>query len=469
MINNLYRGKVLFWVVFLFSCTLLTHGKNSGQGDEPHYMIIAHSLWFDHDLALINDYEEPGNIIYDGNLKADTHVREGTNGQWYSKHAFGLPLLSLPVFGPAYYISDSLSDEFLKKLHVTRWTLLRLFLSLAMALVTARLAVLVFDEVILTTKMDRKIAWLAVAACFLSCPLLPLGFLFFTEMPAAFLAFFAYSTPAESKHPAFDLAKRTLALSYLPFLHVKYTMLGFALFLVLLIRLYTTNRRISLFATLIAISALGQLALALTNYFMWGSILPYSSFGEWLLSARAYITGVLGLFLDQEFGLLAFSPIYALAFAGWILYFKENWRKCAELTFLILSVLGVVCALPMWWGGWSPAARFLTPVAVFLIPLVAVAIQKLWEKRFAGWFVKGLLALQTIIAIRLWLRPRLMWNLADGWSEFHGILDEVIPSVIKFSPMDRMQAVVWTIAIAVLTAVLVWSATRIGPTESRTG
>jgi hypothetical protein len=67
-------------------------------GDEPHYLVIAQSLLRDHDLQIENnhtrgDYHE----FFALPLKPDYLLR-GVNGQIYSIHAPGLPVLVAPVF-----------------------------------------------------------------------------------------------------------------------------------------------------------------------------------------------------------------------------------------------------------------------------------------------------------------------------------------------------------------------------------
>ena len=52
------RARWLALVVVLVLWGLITHGTYAGTGDEPHYQIMAHSLAFDRDLDLTNDYAD---------------------------------------------------------------------------------------------------------------------------------------------------------------------------------------------------------------------------------------------------------------------------------------------------------------------------------------------------------------------------------------------------------------------------
>jgi hypothetical protein len=43
-------------IVALVLIGFITHSTNAGSGDEPHYLAIAHSIAFDGDLDLANNY-----------------------------------------------------------------------------------------------------------------------------------------------------------------------------------------------------------------------------------------------------------------------------------------------------------------------------------------------------------------------------------------------------------------------------
>lgn len=446
MTTQKVQRRILFWGLILFFFTLTTHGKNSGQGDEPHYMMIAHSLLFDQDLAVENNYLDPTNIVYAGNLKPELHMRPGRDGVQYSVHSPGLPVLSLPVFAAGYKLGTSLSDSLLKKAHLTRWTTLRQILALGMMFLSAWGALLCYEY--LLKSIDRSSAFLTVLICFLAVPLLPLSFLFFTEMPAAFLAFYAYSRMPESEFFGKQILPPALAVSYLPFLHVKYLALSGVLLLIILRRCLKSERRGRSMAIVLSIFVAAQVILAALNYYCWGSILPYAAYGRFELSISAYGHGLLGLFFDREFGLLTFSPIYVLAVVGGIQLWKRNRVELAELCAILLSVIGVMCGYPMWWGGWSPAARFLTPAVIFMLPLVAQAIHELRNSKPGGWIVTAFLTIQGALAVYFWQHPRLMWNHAIGESDLYGTVGGVFPSIILFTTNDLLLCIVWSLIFA---------------------
>src|SRR4029077_3326449 len=72
-------------------------------GDEPHYLVIAQSLWRDHDLKIENnhargDYKE----YFESNLEPHYQAR-GTDGEIYSIHPIGMPVLMAPVYAAGGY------------------------------------------------------------------------------------------------------------------------------------------------------------------------------------------------------------------------------------------------------------------------------------------------------------------------------------------------------------------------------
>ena len=73
------------------------------SGDEPHYLVIAQSLWRDGDLKIENnhqrgDYRE----YYPGDLEPH-YLTRGTDGEIYSIHPIGIAVLLAPVYALAGY------------------------------------------------------------------------------------------------------------------------------------------------------------------------------------------------------------------------------------------------------------------------------------------------------------------------------------------------------------------------------
>ncbi|MEJ2086038.1 MAG: hypothetical protein P8Y44_10240, partial [Acidobacteriota bacterium] len=78
--------------------------KHSPDGDEPHYLLLTHSLAFDLDTDLANNYAGDDSLSFiDRRLKPQLGDPVGRNGELYSRHNMLLPLVLAPayrLFGP---------------------------------------------------------------------------------------------------------------------------------------------------------------------------------------------------------------------------------------------------------------------------------------------------------------------------------------------------------------------------------
>src|SRR5262245_60252522 len=67
--------QVVALTIVIWVATLISHGHPGGEGDAPHYLIIAHSLAFDGDLDLSNDYGAGTKLVFEGTLAPELHAR----------------------------------------------------------------------------------------------------------------------------------------------------------------------------------------------------------------------------------------------------------------------------------------------------------------------------------------------------------------------------------------------------------
>ena len=72
-------------------------------GDEPHYLLIAHSLLVDHDLKVSNNYEQGDYLTYYPGRIWPHYARPARDGSLYSLHAPGLPVLIAPALAIGGY------------------------------------------------------------------------------------------------------------------------------------------------------------------------------------------------------------------------------------------------------------------------------------------------------------------------------------------------------------------------------
>jgi hypothetical protein len=331
------------------------------DSDEPHYLIIAHSLLVDHDLAIENNHARGDyRAFHLGELRPD-YLQRGRNEVIYSIHAPGLPAALLPAYAVAGYRG-----------------------AVAMiCLIAALTALAVFDLAeAVAGRGAALLTWLAVCA---TVPFLPHAWLIFPEMPGALIVAWAALwlwNPLPERMATWMW--RGLALAALPWLHTKFVVLLGFLTAFLLVRLWPrakpAARRARLAAALVTPIAFSVLVWLYSFYLMYGVFDPEAPYGGFV---RLYVMNaniprsLLGLLFDQKFGLLIYSPVYGLAVAGCWLMLRDGEHRAfvAALTLGALAFIGSTGRFYMWWGGSSAPGRFLVPILPLLAPMIAVAIR----------------------------------------------------------------------------------------------
>jgi hypothetical protein len=364
---------------FAFSLTLyLGFGALSARamapgGDQPHYLIIAHSLLTDGDIRIENNHANRDYQGYFPGPLAPHYLAPGLNGEIYSVHAPGLPALLLPAYGLAGYPGAVVF----------------------ICLLSALAALAVFD---LAERLGgRRTAWLTWAAVCLTVPFVPHSWLIFPEMPAALLVAWAalwLSGPAEQ--PIRTWILRGTALGLLPWLHTKFVVFLAMFVVALVLRLRRDPRALAGFLAPVSIAVGAWLLFFHAIYGVFDPQAPYGDFVRTEVLIRNIPRGLLGLFFDQKFGLLVYAPVYAMAgFGAWTMVRREDTRFLAVV---LLATAAIFVAsstrLYMWWGGSSAPARFLVPVLPCLAPMLAMAIARL-----QGAFGRGLLAVWLSISL----------------------------------------------------------------------
>jgi hypothetical protein len=392
------------------------------QGDEPHYLMVADSLLRDHDLSLEQDYEAGRYRVFHPEPLAPHYRVRGRDGAIYSLHAVGLSLLVLPAYAVGSYAGAS----FLM-------ALLGVWLALEVrALLRASLG-----------EGTEGVAWIVA----LSPPLVHYSGLIFTEIPAALIVAVALRQARAAASKRIALLTGT-AVAFLPWLNVRYAILAAAL---LAFALAARPARGAAIAWL-APSAISAAALALFHFHLYGFFDPRRVYGRRPeLSLAGLPTGLPGLLFDQEFGLLVYAPVFALAVPGVIALWRRSRRLAVITAILVLCVVSVAGAWPMWRGGFNPPARFLVPV----VPALALAMGSRLQKGIrAGAALLAAWGLWTG-AIGTWDRALVhrdrdgtapLWRAASGAEEWTRLLPGY---VLEESETDRARlTLVWALALA---------------------
>jgi len=308
-------------------------------GDEPHYLVIAQSLWRDGDFRIENNHQRGDYREYFSRDLDPHYLTRGADGEIYSIHPVGLPIALAPVYGVGGY----------------RAVLLAL---IAMA---AAAAGLMWRSVATATGSPgaATFAWAVIAG---SAPYLFNSFTVYPEIAAALAVMVALTT----RHPLV----LGLACGVLPWLSTKYAPMS-AILLVTGAGTFPL-KNVSVSAIAKAAGPYGALLAAWFGFFywIWGSPLPQAPYGAMVQTTGwNLIFGAPGLLFDQEYGLLPYAPAYILAATGlWTMWRAGGSSRWTAVRHLLVfgALLGTVGAFRIWWGGSASPGR---PIASGLLVL----------------------------------------------------------------------------------------------------
>ncbi|HLF26096.1 MAG TPA: hypothetical protein VJG32_07160 [Anaerolineae bacterium] len=325
------------------------------QGDEPHYLLAAHSLVVDGDLDLANNYAQRDYArFYPDAL--DRHVRIGRDGRAYLSHDLGLPIL----ISPAYALGGRAG--------------VLVFLAIVAALVAVNVYLLAYE--VTSNSKVAVITWLV----FSLTPLLSVyAYLVYPEMIGALLVIWAVRVLAFNASRFTPDAPRalllvSLAVGLLPWLSVRFIPIAAFLGLWSARQAQGDRRRLAL--------ALGLPSFSLISYFVVNAWLTGSGSGAIDFNSGSIahgfqdvaferlLRGLAGWWLDQQRGLLIDSPVYVVALIGLPLL----WRRLRGVGLALLMPLLIAYGLAVAWGGfwigWEIGARYL----VVGLPLLAAPL-----------------------------------------------------------------------------------------------
>ncbi len=403
------------------------------SGDEPHYLVMAQSLWRDGDLELRDnkirgEMEEyvPGDVaLHWGAPRAD--------GRPFPAHSVGLPALLAPVYAAGG----------------------RRACVLLLAVLGAFLA-LVARELARRATGDEGAAMLAWAAT-LGPPAAFYSFHTYTELPSALAlggAFLLLLRASRNVAPA--LAAAALASS-LPWLHMKLAPAAAALGVIALVRLEGRARVAFVATTVLAAASY----LAFFNS-VFGTPSPLAVYGGGIPGGMAGhpLRAAVGLLIDRSYGLLPYAPAFLLSLAAVPLAVRRPLREIWPGALVVAAVLAPVLTWRMWWGGQCPPGRFLVPLVPFLGVLLALRAARdpgsprgllRWRAALlaAGYGILfyGVLEPGRMLLLGRRSKPSRLWTALSG----EGDLNRYLPSLSHHPEAVEIRvAALWVAALAVL-------------------
>jgi len=428
-------------------------------GDEPHYLIVAQSLWREGDLKIENNHARRDYLEYFNRELAPHYLTRGVDNRIYSVHPVGMPFVAAPVYAAGGYRGVV--------------AMMVLFAAVAAALlwISAR-----------SLTGSASAATFAWAACALSAPFIYNSFTIYPEVPAAAVvmaAFVLMQAPrgvplARLWSPASHSSALAgwprwllcgLAITTLPWLSTKYALMATALLAVGLARLWWPPRAdieppladptrnesadatpahaasrdiisprreppLRETAALVLPFAIGGVLWLLFFYWIWGSFSPAAPYGVQRETAIKYLpAGGPGLLFDQEYGVIAFAPLLWLGVAGAIamLRGRETRRTASEIAAIFGALLVTVGAFHIWWGGSATVGRPIVSGFLLLgIPL-AWRYHQHRDRPVLLALYHALLALGLAVALTLGLAQNGLL-LAGGRNGVSRLLDWLSPA-----------------------------------------
>jgi len=172
----------------------------------------------------------------------------------------------------------------------------------------------------------------------------------------------------------------------------------------------------------------------------------------------SWLRNGIGLAIDQQYGLLSYSPVWLAAVAGSLVRGK-NSRRIRIYSLLSLPYIAGLCLVDFWTGGWSPATRFLTVVIPFWIPALARGIDVLLRQN-CRWTVVTLSVLSALATSMVLIAPS--WAIAptdppstsNRWMAAIGATASM-PLTCMLPSAWRMNGIFWSaLPVLVIAAVV---------------
>ncbi|HVS03104.1 MAG TPA: hypothetical protein VMT16_10080 [Thermoanaerobaculia bacterium] len=427
------------WLPLLVYLAILpwSTSRRPPDGDEPYYLLVAHSLAYDGDARLGDDYAAGESLRFMPRaLEPQLGDPVGPDGETYSRHNVLLPLvLALPYrlagASGAYLVMAALTA-------LLAWWTLRLARHYA-----ARSP----GEVLL--------AWGLFA---LAPPLLLYSHQVWVEVPAALLVVVALDAMLDAGGGRRRWWTALAAIALLPLLKLRFAALAAPL--ALLAWWYGGSRRRLLAAAAAGVALLVG-GILLFNHQLYGNALKTYSLHDLAPQDRGlqdYLLGASGLLFDAAFGLVPTAPIWLLVVPALALLAARRHRLLAHLAVGVGPYMLLVASRREWYGGWSPPFRY----GLVALPLLALALAPLLAERRRGGarLLAAALAAPTVALALLWLAvPGWTYDLADGGSHLLDHLGrELRADIARFVPSSiRPRAASWLVpAAASALAIALW-------------
>lgn len=363
------------------------------SGDEPHYLVMVHSLVNDHDLDLSNNYDQArqGSIevgVGRAGAAIDHQIAwYGADGRFrgwdsvydYARDARGqaLPAPSLPQPRPGatreFYGKPQYSQHppglallLAPLVYAARGTAWVEHLAILWSTLATLACAFFLRDLLRGLSSDRGLVNAVTLLAILGSPTWHYGRMLFCEPWLALSAVGALALA--TRRTAFFLAGLMLAVGIQ--MKPPFALLAGPL---LLDRLLARDLKR---ATLFALPVVASVALVLyENQLFFGG--PLRAAQPW--ESGNLITGTLGGLFSLQHGLIPFCPALLVALAGFPALFRSHRREAWLVTGMAVPYCLLMWLWYCWWGGYCYGPRLVAPI----IPLLFLGALKVLESSSA--------------------------------------------------------------------------------------
>ena len=402
------------------------------DGDEPYYLLLTHSVAYDFDTDLTNNYVDDWSHFTRTALEPQPGDPVGPDGELRSRHSALLPLVLTPFYR-------------LFGLEGVRW---------AMAMATALLAWMTLRLAHRYRPEAAGMAWCVWLGVAFAPPLLLFSYQVWAEVPAALLLALALDRlHSESKDGA-QTDWRSSLLFFLPLILLPWLKLRFGLVSLGVLALWIHRRGVDRGRLLRLGAAVAVLVGALLAYNSWryGHALGMHRWGELAplgSLSTAGLKGAFGLFYDTAFGLFGVAPWWLLLLPAAVRAWQQQKGLWLELTAVAGPYLLLLWPRSEWYGGWAPAFRY----GVVFLPLLAMLLLHLDDDRRRPGFrwASVVLSSSTLLLSTVWVvKPGWTYNFADGtthlWNHLSTYLNLDLTRFFPSYVRPRLASWLWPAA-----------------------
>lgn len=356
-------------------------------GDEPHYLLAAHSLAADGDLNLANNYTQQDYKNFMRGETLDPHIKLLVDGTQILNHDPGLPVvLALP-----YALGRRLGVE--------------IFLAFCGALLAWQMFKLAYD-------VTGNARWSALAAFLLAFtpPLVLYATLIYPEVIGALIFVWAARTilfQSSASQSKLKIIALGVVIGFLPWLSVRFVILAALLILFVALRWSAERKRVLILYAIVGSSFLAYLVV---NNILLAGIVPEGNptdlaTGNLATFSVVSITrGIVGWWIDPQRGTLIMAPVYILALAGVPRLLKRDFRTGLLLLSPLMVLIPLVAVLGGFWIPFEVGARYFVVALPLLAAPLALAFHAGFENPgYSQWGRIALGGLTTLlVGLSLW-------------------------------------------------------------------